>query len=151
MLDEEWTRKELFALHCTLLLCPGDSPLSERCTGDALRTFIAIKHAPVSLSSPRRRPTCSSSFTLLAMLLTQTARLAGSRTLMLSRSISSTAARPVSLVTPAELHKLLSSKNEEDHPCVLDASWHMPGSGRQPFQEYRKKRIEGAAFWDVCV
>jgi thiosulfate/3-mercaptopyruvate sulfurtransferase len=85
------------------------------------------------------------------MLFTQTARLAGTRTLMLSRSVSSTAARPVSLVTPAELHKLLSSKNEEDHPCVLDASWHMPGSGRQPFQEYRKKRIEGAAFWDVCV
>ncbi|PRQ73453.1 Rhodanese-like domain-containing protein [Rhodotorula toruloides] len=68
---------------------------------------------------------------------------------MLSRSVSSTASRPVSLITPAELHKLLSSKNEEELPCVLDASWHMPGSGRQPFQEYRKKRIEGAAFWDV--
>ncbi|BGP25638.1 thiosulfate/3-mercaptopyruvate sulfurtransferase [Rhodotorula toruloides] len=83
------------------------------------------------------------------MLLIKTARLAGSRTLMLSRSASSTSARPVSLITPAELHKLLSSKNEEELPCVLDASWHMPGSGRQPFQEYRKKRIEGAAFWDV--
>ncbi|GAA6058226.1 hypothetical protein NBRC10513_007923 [Rhodotorula toruloides] len=67
------------------------------------------------------------------MLLTQTARLAGSRTLMLSRSVSSTASRP----------------NEEGISCVLNASWHMPGSGRQPFQEYRKKRIEGAAFWDV--
>ncbi|CDR39862.1 RHTO0S04e11056g1_1 [Rhodotorula toruloides] len=83
------------------------------------------------------------------MLLTQTARLAGSRTLMLSRAASTTASRPVSLITPAELHKLLSSKNAEELPCVLDASWHMPGSGRQPFQEYRKKRIEGAAFWDV--
>ncbi|BGP63422.1 hypothetical protein NBRC10512v2_004768 [Rhodotorula toruloides] len=73
------------------------------------------------------------------MLLTQTARLAGSRTHMLSRSVSSTASRPVSLITPAELHKLLSLKNAEELPCVLDASWHMPW----------KKRIEGAAFWDV--
>uniref|UniRef100_A0A0K3CNI7 BY PROTMAP: gi/342319415/gb/EGU11364.1/ Thiosulfate sulfurtransferase [Rhodotorula glutinis ATCC 204091] n=1 Tax=Rhodotorula toruloides TaxID=5286 RepID=A0A0K3CNI7_RHOTO len=55
----------------------------------------------------------------------------------------------LSLITPGELHKLLSSKNEEGISCVLNASWHMPGSGRQPFQEYRKKRIEGAAFWDV--
>ncbi|GAA6032099.1 hypothetical protein NBRC10512_000406 [Rhodotorula toruloides] len=68
------------------------------------------------------------------MLLTQTARLAGSRTHMLSRSVSSTASRPVSLITPAELHKLLSLKNAEELPCVLDASWHMPWSGRQPFQ-----------------
>ncbi|KWU43734.1 Rhodanese-like protein [Rhodotorula sp. JG-1b] len=56
-------------------------------------------------------------------------------------------ARPVSLLTPKELHDLV--QQEDGAPVVLDASWHMPAAKRLPFQEYRKKRIEGAAFWDV--
>ncbi|TKA55576.1 hypothetical protein B0A53_02754 [Rhodotorula sp. CCFEE 5036] len=64
-----------------------------------------------------------------------------------SMSTARRSARPVSLLTPKELHDLV--QQEDGAPVVLDASWHMPAAKRLPFQEYRKKRIEGAAFWDV--
>lgn len=66
-----------------------------------------------------------------------------------SMSTARRSARPVSLLTPKELHDLV--QQEDGAPVVLDASWHMPAAKRLPFQEYRKKRIEGAAFWDVSV
>ncbi|BGP41340.1 hypothetical protein JCM10450v2_005383 [Rhodotorula kratochvilovae] len=78
------------------------------------------------------------------MLLPRAARL--SRTSPLLRRAMSSTAAPVSLLTPAELSKLLASSAP---PVVLDASWHMPGAARFPFAEYRHKRIAGAGFWDV--
>ncbi|PZQ52624.1 MAG: 3-mercaptopyruvate sulfurtransferase [Rhodovulum sulfidophilum] len=32
---------------------------------------------------------------------------------------------------------------------VLDASWHMPATGRDPYAEYREKHIPGARFFDI--
>ncbi|GAA5987286.1 hypothetical protein JCM10908_001893 [Rhodotorula pacifica] len=74
-----------------------------------------------------------------------------SPTFVRSFSMSSTArssSRPVSLLTPKEVHDLVQNP-ESPSTVVLDASWHMPAAKRLPFQEYRKKRIEGSAFWDV--
>ncbi len=33
--------------------------------------------------------------------------------------------------------------------AILDASWHMPGSGRDPRQEYERNHIPGATFFDI--
>lgn len=72
-----------------------------------------------------------------------------------SMSTARRSARPVSLLSPKELHDLVvqqdHGKTAPPSTVVLDASWHMPAAKRLPFQEYRKKRIEGAAFWDVSV
>lgn len=71
------------------------------------------------------------------------------RTPALARSFSMSTARasyrPVSLLTPRQVHDL----TDDPATVLLDASWHMPNANRQPFQEYRKKRIQGAAFYDV--
>ena len=32
---------------------------------------------------------------------------------------------------------------------VVDASWHMPSSKRDPKKEYLEKHIPGAMFWDL--
>jgi len=37
----------------------------------------------------------------------------------------------------------------EPDVCVLDASWHLPGSGRDAREEYRRGHIPGAAFLDI--
>lgn len=43
----------------------------------------------------------------------------------------------------------LASSIEDEAVCVLDASWHMPASGRQGRQEYVQRRIPGAVFFDI--
>ncbi|GAA5890112.1 hypothetical protein JCM6882_009229 [Rhodosporidiobolus microsporus] len=74
-------------------------------------------------------------------------------------STSPSLRRPVQLLAPQELAKLLqqegagasSGKERGDDVVVLDASWFMPNlqPPRDPWAEFRKKRIEGAGFWHL--
>ena len=43
----------------------------------------------------------------------------------------------------------LASAIDNGGICVLDASWHMPASGRQGRHEYAQRRIPGAVFFDI--
>ena len=43
----------------------------------------------------------------------------------------------------------LASATDDGGICVLDASWHMPASGRQGRHEYAQRRIPGAVFFDI--
>ena len=52
---------------------------------------------------------------------------------------------PGSLVTVAWLAEHL----HDQHIRVLDGSFHLPGSGRDPFAEYAQAHIPGARFFDV--
>ncbi|GAA6062599.1 hypothetical protein JCM10212_004894 [Sporobolomyces blumeae] len=58
---------------------------------------------------------------------------------------------PVSLVTPSQLSDLLERDRQEGKVVPLDASWFMPNlePKRYGYEEFRTKRIKGAAFWDV--
>jgi thiosulfate/3-mercaptopyruvate sulfurtransferase len=48
-----------------------------------------------------------------------------------------------SLVSAEELKSALGRVK------VLDGSWHMPNTNRDPYQEYLKKRIEGSQFFGI--
>lgn len=48
-----------------------------------------------------------------------------------------------SLVTAKELQAALGSVK------VLDGSWHMPNTNRDPYQEYLNKRITGSQFFGI--
>ncbi|KAL9543120.1 hypothetical protein MBANPS3_008267 [Mucor bainieri] len=48
-----------------------------------------------------------------------------------------------SLVSPKELKSALSSVK------VLDGSWHMPNTNRDPYQEFLSKRIAGSQFFGI--
>ncbi|KAI8369137.1 Rhodanese-like domain-containing protein, partial [Choanephora cucurbitarum] len=48
-----------------------------------------------------------------------------------------------SLVSPTELKESLSSVK------VLDGSWHMPNTNRDPLQEFTDKRITGSQFFGI--
>ncbi|KAK4512776.1 uncharacterized protein ATC70_003482 [Mucor velutinosus] len=48
-----------------------------------------------------------------------------------------------SLVSPKELKSALSSVK------VLDGSWHMPNTNRDPYQEFLNKRIAGSQFFGI--
>lgn len=43
----------------------------------------------------------------------------------------------------------LDTKLGEPGLVVLDASWHMPNSGRDPYAEYLQEHIPGAQFFDI--
>ncbi|MDP5293249.1 3-mercaptopyruvate sulfurtransferase [Oceanimonas sp. CHS3-5] len=47
----------------------------------------------------------------------------------------------------ADAHWLAQHMNHPDL-VVLDASWHMPASGRNGFEEWRQQRIPGARYFD---
>ena len=32
---------------------------------------------------------------------------------------------------------------------IIDSSWHMPNSNRDPYQEYRNEHIKNAIFFDI--
>jgi thiosulfate/3-mercaptopyruvate sulfurtransferase len=49
-----------------------------------------------------------------------------------------------SLVTPKELKGSLSSGVK-----ILDGSWHMPNTNRDPYKEYLNKRIVGSQFFGI--
>lgn len=48
-----------------------------------------------------------------------------------------------SLISPKELQSSLSSVK------ILDGSWHMPNTNRDPLEEYLKKRIVGSQFFGI--
>jgi len=52
---------------------------------------------------------------------------------------------PGSLVTV----EWLAGHLHDPHVCVLDGSFHLPGSGRDPLAEYKQAHIPGARFFDV--
>ena len=52
------------------------------------------------------------------------------------------------LVTTSELAKSLSSNNKV---VVLDASWHMPTTNRNGYDEYLSKRIPTSKYFDIDV
>ncbi|KAF8078382.1 Rhodanese-like domain-containing protein [Lyophyllum atratum] len=60
------------------------------------------------------------------------------------RRLMSSLSTPL-LLTPQQLRSLSSEKNVS----LLDASWFMPNSPRQPRQEFISKRIPGAQFLDL--
>ena len=51
---------------------------------------------------------------------------------------------PASLVSVAWLQQHL----DHDNLLLLDASWHMPATGRDAFAEWQQERISGARFFD---
>jgi thiosulfate/3-mercaptopyruvate sulfurtransferase len=51
------------------------------------------------------------------------------------------------LVSCKELRSLLSTPN--NNVRLLDATWFMPNSPRNPLAEHAKSRLPAAAFWDV--
>ncbi|GAA6019877.1 hypothetical protein JCM11491_004851 [Sporobolomyces phaffii] len=71
-----------------------------------------------------------------------------------SRLMSTTRAvrSPVGVLSPQELHSLLSDRTGKGKDLVvLDGSWFMPNLDppRFGFKEFRTKRIENAGFWDL--
>ncbi|KAI8337172.1 Rhodanese-like domain-containing protein [Chlamydoabsidia padenii] len=59
-----------------------------------------------------------------------------------------TTLRPFStLISTQELASCLDSKQK--NLKVLDASWHMPNTNRDPYQEFLNKRIPGARFFGI--
>ncbi len=49
------------------------------------------------------------------------------------------------LISPQQL----AAELEAPDLLVFDASWHMPGAGRDPRAEYRRSHIPGALFFDI--
>ena len=53
--------------------------------------------------------------------------------------------RPEALVTTDWLVGRLGDTNV----AIVDASWHMPASGRDPISEFRQRHIPGAVYFDI--
>ncbi|KAI9227040.1 MAG: mercaptopyruvate sulfurtransferase [Piptocephalis tieghemiana] len=53
------------------------------------------------------------------------------------------------LIQPEDLQVLLESSSKHTLPKVLDASWHMPATGRRPKEEFLQGHIPGAQFFDI--
>lgn len=114
-----------------------------------MRDLVALQGL-WALGAPPRKvslsfPTLCTGRAMFSAVRLRSPALTRSFTMSTARS----SARPVSLLTPKQVHDLVQS--DDKSTVVIDASWHMPAAQRQPFQEYRKKRIEGATFWDVYV
>ncbi|KAI8993256.1 Rhodanese-like domain-containing protein [Pilobolus umbonatus] len=69
-------------------------------------------------------------------MIQQTAAHLLKKNVMQQRSLSS-------LIRPHELQSVLGSVK------VLDGSWHMPNTNRDPYQEYLQKRIKGSQFFGI--
>ncbi|KAF5377553.1 hypothetical protein D9615_005200 [Tricholomella constricta] len=63
---------------------------------------------------------------------------------ILNRRLMSSSGAPF-LLTPQQVHTLI----EKEKVSLLDVSWFMPNSPRQPRQEFISKRIPGAQFLDL--
>ncbi len=53
------------------------------------------------------------------------------------------------LVSTEWLAATLASRSRSAAVKVVDASWHMPGAGRDPKAEYEAAALGGAAFFDI--
>jgi thiosulfate/3-mercaptopyruvate sulfurtransferase len=58
-------------------------------------------------------------------------------------------ARPEALVTTDWLAGRLGSANGDSHIAIVDASWHMPATGRDAMAEFRERHIPGAVYFDI--
>ncbi len=57
--------------------------------------------------------------------------------------------RPASLPGPAVTAAWLADHLGSPGLVVLDGSWYLPGSGRDPAREFARRRIPGARFFDI--
>lgn len=71
-------------------------------------------------------------------------------------STSSCVRSPVGVLSPKELHSILSDRTRAGPSggrdvVVVDSSWFMPNLDppRFGFKEFRTKRIANSAFWDL--
>ena len=62
---------------------------------------------------------------------------------------STSSERRVSLPGPAVTAAWLVSRLGRSGLVVLDGSWYLPGSGRDPAREFAERRIPGARFFDI--
>lgn len=53
------------------------------------------------------------------------------------------------LLSPKELTELYRTAGSTEDISVLDASWHMPNSPRNATEEFSKKRIPGARYFNL--
>lgn len=53
------------------------------------------------------------------------------------------------LISPQELTELFRTAGSAEDISILDASWHMPNSSRNAKDEFVKKRIPGARYFDL--
>ncbi|KAH7911220.1 Rhodanese-like protein [Hygrophoropsis aurantiaca] len=66
-----------------------------------------------------------------------------------TRTMSSSVSPPL-LLSPSQLRGLLPSDNAKSGTLrILDATWFMPNSPRNPHEEFIQKRISGANFLDL--
>lgn len=57
---------------------------------------------------------------------------------------------PRALVSPRWLlDNLRASSALKSNISILDASWHLPKTGRDPWREYKERHIPGAYFFDI--
>ena len=56
---------------------------------------------------------------------------------------------PVSVHGPAVSARWLAANLGRPGIVVLDGSWYLPGSGRDPAREFEERRIPGARFFDI--
>lgn len=61
----------------------------------------------------------------------------------------STRAPGLELPGPAVSAAWLAARLAAPGLVVLDGSWYLPGSGRDPFREFERKRIPGARYFDI--
>ncbi|KAK9814189.1 hypothetical protein WJX72_001974 [[Myrmecia] bisecta] len=107
------------------------------------RTLPSSCVAP-SLSSTRRRHNlCTPS--LLPTRSNKTQAALQSNSGESSRATTMSAESLPSLVTPSWLKDRLGDRTLK----LLDASWYMPNSGRNPQAEFRAERIPGSHFFDL--
>ncbi len=62
---------------------------------------------------------------------------------------SSSPNRKVVLPGPAVSAEWLAARLDRPGLVVLDGSWYLPGSGRDPEREFTERRIPGARFFDI--
>lgn len=72
-----------------------------------------------------------------------------SRLIMTSSQSSSTC--PPLLIDPISLSNLIKNPINKSPPAILDATWFMPNDSkaRKGQEEYHKRRIANASFWNV--
>ena len=58
---------------------------------------------------------------------------------------------PVSVPGPSVSARWLAANRGRPGVVVLDGSWYLPGSGRDPAREFEERRIPGARFFDIDV
>ena len=69
----------------------------------------------------------------------------------IERMMSSRTDSPAIVPGPAVSAEWLAANLGQAGLVVLDGSWYLPGSGRDPAREFEERRIPGARFFDIDV